>query len=89
MSVYAFITRKKICCKNVPEMYIFGVKSAKKKFFLIKILGSALFSRVGRETGNTKNLFHPALAFEQYIVENFPDDEPLEALNDKLSDFPT
>ena len=32
---------------------IFGVKSA-KKIFEIKILGSVLFLRVGRETGNTK-----------------------------------
>ncbi len=52
MSVYVFNIRKNICCKNVIEMG-FGGKISKNNF-LIKILGSALFSRVGRETGNTK-----------------------------------
>ena len=52
MSVYVFKTKKRICCKNVPDMHLWGEMS-KKKIFLIRILGSALFLRVGRETGNT------------------------------------
>ena len=51
----------KICLKC-----IFGVKSAKKNFFLIKILGSALILRVGWETGNTK--FIPSgLSSSEYL----------------------
>ncbi len=53
MSVYVIKTKKRICCKNVPDMHLWGEMS-KKKIFLIRILGSALFLRVGRETGNTK-----------------------------------
>ncbi len=48
MSVDVFNTRKNICCGNVPEMYLCGKISKKKKLL------SALFSRVCRETGNTK-----------------------------------
>ena len=51
MSVYVFKSRKKVCCKNVPDMHLWG-KISKKKIFLNKnfTVGPVFKGR----SGNTK-----------------------------------
>ena len=60
MSVYAFKTRKKICCKNVPEMHLWCKISKKKKKISHKNfrVDSLFQGSVGKQ--ETQNLFHPA-----------------------------
>ena len=54
MSVYAFKTKKKICCENVPDMHLWGKISQKNFFFNKNFRVGPLFT--GR-SGNRKHNF--------------------------------